>query len=474
MKDEPLDRLRATLGLLYDRSTDIYARARARLAELLLAIHRKFPEGDGGLLLELTVGIYLAYVIVSLVLGLNVNGTVNTLQRITFLSAVYALVVLALNLHWGYAGLFNIGVAGFMAVGVYTMGMMTGSPTGSPPGLGLPLPIGILGGVLAASLVGAITALPAIRLRADYLAIVTLALSEILRLSFLSSTLQEFTLGGWEFDVPYLSSWIGDLAVPGLALGTGAGRGMSLPRNPVRAIYYHSPGEPTPVGDVAFEVLSVLQPTVIINWTYAVFLVLVVAGFYWLLSRIGNSPFGRVLKAIREDELVAKSLGKDTNRFKIKTLALGCGVMGLAGILWQGSQGYVDPSRFVPLVTFYVFIALIIGGPGSNTGSIVGGAVFASLLFEGPNFVRRIVREAVALGDSPNTFVGAIAPFASLDIAPFFAFLLANLANLRPVLLGIVLIYLVQRRPEGLLGHRKETAAAVDLTERTPGGGADE
>mgnify|MGYP000020602679 CR=1 FL=1 len=407
------------------------------------------------------LGIYLAFLAVSVILGFDLNGTVNTLRRITFLAAAYALLALALNLQWGYAGLFNIGVAGFMAVAVYTMAILAGSPSGTPPGLGLSLWVAAIGGMVAAAIVGAVAALPALRLKADYLAIVTLALGEIIRISVLSRSFASFT-------------------VAGVSLGTGGGQGISIPDNPVRSLYYLDPSTPTsgttPFGSAMFgffDSLSVpffsgtgVNNTVVVGWTYALVLLVFVGLFYVLLRRIGNSPFGRVLKAIREDELAAQSLGKDTRAFKIQVFMLGCALMGLAAILWQGSQGYTSPGEYLPIQTFYVFIALIIGGAGSNTGSIIGGAVFVAFLFEGPNFVKRIVENLFSLGNAPNTIVDAVAPLAALEVGPLITYVIGNIEILRPVFLGVVLVYLMQRRPDGLLGHRKEIAAAVDLTER--------
>ncbi|MDY6819416.1 MAG: branched-chain amino acid ABC transporter permease [Halobacteriales archaeon] len=424
------------------------------------------------------VGIYLLFTVFSLLLvPLNqlVGGLVNTFQRVTFLTAVYALMVLALNLHWGYTGLFNIGVAGFMAVGVYTMAILAAPPTASPPGLGVPLAVAslfpvapgvghflgllltVILGMLAAAVVGALTAIPAFRLRADYLAIVTIALSEIIRLSLLSRTLQTFT-------VPVI----------GLELGTGAGRGIGLPTNPVRAIFYNNPTDTaagvTPIGEVLFGIADVIGvgDSVVVSWTYTLFLIGVVIAVYWLLVRIGNSPFGRVLKAIREDEEVAQSLGKNTRLVKVKVFMVGCALMGLAGILWEGSKGFTDPTSttFLPLQTFYIFIALIIGGSGSNTGSVLGGALFAGLLFEGPLFVTRIFREYLVVGAIPGTFAAALGELFALDPLPLVAYAINNISPLRFVLIGILLIVLMQRRPEGLLGHRDETAASIDLSHR--------
>ncbi len=418
-----------------------------------------FAGNDAVMLLAVAAGLYLLFTIVSVFLGLGLNGTVNTLRRITFLSAVYAMLVLALNLQWGYAGMFNLGVAGFMAIGVYTMGMLSTAPSATPPGLGLPLPIGILGGVLLAAIAGVVVSLPALRLRGDYLAIVTLGFSEIVRLTYRSRVFQEFSVGG-------------------IALGTGGPQGMVLPSNPIRVLLYRNPtriaSEPNGLGAALFGVAEGLgvQRTVVEGWLYAVALLVVVALFYVLLVRIGNSPFGRVLKAIREDEVVAQSLGKDTRRFKIKVFALGCGLMGAAAICWR-LGGVASTADYQPIRTFYVFVALIVGGAGSNTGSVLGGAVFASLLFEGPTFVKRVVTNVIQVGNSPRTFADALGALASLDPGPFVAYTLSdvNVAALRLVLLGVVLIYLVKNRPEGLLGHRKEVAATVDLAERGECGG---
>jgi ABC-type branched-subunit amino acid transport system permease subunit len=425
-----------------------------------------FAETDTKIIVGTMLAIYVGFIGLSIMLGLTPNGTLNTLQRITFLTAVYALMALALNLHWGYTGLFNIGVAGFMAVGVYTMAMLTGPTNPAPqevPGLGLPLWVGVLGGMVAAALVGFIAALPALRLKADYLAIVTIALSEIIRITYLSTTFQEFV-------------------VAGVPLGTGGGQGINLPTNPIRGLFYQNPDSAgsgtTAFGQVIFDLAGSfgIVPSVVTGWVYALVLIAFVGLYYWLMVRIGNSPFGRVLKAIREDELVADSLGKNTRLFKIKVFMVGCAMMGFGGILWQGSQGFVNPGSFLPVITFYIFVALIIGGAGSNTGAVIGGALFASILFEGPQFVARLLDAVLDLGSAPNTIIDAVVggPLA------FVAYAEANISSVRFMLIGVVLIYLMQRRPEGVLGHRKEIAASVDLSERpqkpdtgAPAGGDD-
>ncbi|MDZ7745767.1 MAG: branched-chain amino acid ABC transporter permease [Halobacteriales archaeon] len=392
--------------------------------------------------------LYVVFLALAVLQGYPVTGIVSSLQRVTFLVAVYGLAVLALNLHWGYAGLFNIGVAGFMAVGVYTSIMLTAPVSASPPGLGLPLPVGILGGMLASALVGLVAGLPALRLRSDYLAIMTVAVSEIIRFTYTSNTFSQFTGG---------------------ASGFG-----SIPPGPVRGLLLQDASsiisEPTALGAAAFQFMETFQlgrpETLNIFSTLLIVLVLVVV--YVFLVRAVNSPYGRVLKSIREDEVAAKSLGKNTGRFKLKTFMLGCALMGLAGIMWYGAigQSSVYPNTFKPELTFYIFIALIIGGAGSNTGSVLGGALFAGLLFEAPPRVATILTDTLGVTETPDTIIGALGPLASGQLTPLFGFLLDSMSQLRFIFVGVLLIYLIQRRPEGLLGHRSETAAATNLSAR--------
>ena len=415
-------------------------------------------ESDLGLVVGTLLAVYAAAALLTFSDGLN--SVVGLMRTLTFLGLVYALAALALNLQWGYAGLFNIGVAGFMALGVYTMGIVVRSPDPAfgPPGFGLPLPVGIVAGMLVAAVVGLLAALPALRLKADYLAIVTLGISEIIRLFLQSSAFDTFlrdTLG----------------------VGTGGGRGMGMPQNPVRELFLvdGQVGTPTALGDVVFGTLGEsglgIANTILIDWGYITVIAAFVVGFYVLLERLGRSPFGRTLKAIREDELVADSLGKNVDLIKIKVFVIGCALMGLVGILWFGSQGNVSPTpQFMPVLTFYVFIAVIIGGSGSNTGAVLGGIVFATVLFEGPRRVGGTVRGLID-AQTPPSFADAL---VSLDPVTFLAYATDNIAPLQFVFLGIVLVFIIHRRPDGILGDRIETAAAVDLSERPAGGDADE
>ena len=415
-------------------------------------------RSDLGLILGTLLAVYLAAALLTFTDGLN--SVVGLMRTLTFLGLVYALAALALNLQWGYAGLFNIGVAGFMALGVYTMGIVVRSPDPAfgPPGFGLPLPVGILAGMLVAAVAGLLAALPALRLKADYLAIVTLGISEIIRLFLQSSAFDTFlrdTLG----------------------VGTGGGSGMGMPQNPVRELFLvdGQANTPTALGDFAFGTVGEsglgISNTILIDWAYIAVLAGFVVGFFVLLERLGRSPFGRTLKAIREDELVADSLGKNVDLIKIKVFVIGCALMGLAGILWFGSQGNVSPTpQFMPVLTFYVFIAVIIGGSGSNAGAVLGGIVFATVLFEGPRRVGASLRDVID-AETPPSFADAV---ATLDPTAFLAFATDNIAPLQFVFLGLILVFIMHRRPDGILGDRIETAAAVDLSERPSGGETDE
>ncbi len=423
-------------------------------ADALATVRDRLLGGDAGLILGALGATYLAYVLVGVVLGYSLRGQLNSLAVLTFYIGVFAMLALALNLHWGYTGLFNIGVVGFMAVGVYVMALVS-KPVYTPGGaaqvggLGLPLVVGIVAGMLAAALLGLVVALPALRLRADYLAIVTIAMSEIVRFAFLSDDFQQFSLAGTR-------------------VGFGGGAGLVLDfTDPLHAFFGAFGLWDAYLGVVdAFRALVPNNPKPVVDGlVYGLVLLLFVAGYYWLLKRTGESPFGRVLKAIREDEDVANALGKDTDEFKIKSFMLGCALMGLAGILWLMTQGAVTPNFFRPRITFFVWIALIIGGAGSNTGSVLGGAIFAAVLYQGPRYFKNLVEAVLPSADAPNGFGPAVAPLVSgADPVPFLLYTLDSIRQLQLVLMGLVLIFLMHHRPEGLLGHRKETAASVPLT----------
>ncbi|MFB6122354.1 MAG: branched-chain amino acid ABC transporter permease [Haloferacaceae archaeon] len=415
-----------------------------RVESLLPEPLASYWENDAVKIFATLGAVYLAYLLIGVMLGYDLSGQLNSLRRLTFLIVVYGIAALVVNLHWGYSGLFNIGVAGFMAVGVYTATMLSRpvagqNPTGTLPGLGLPLPAAIVGGVLAAALVGYVAALPSLRLRDDYFAIVTLAFAEIIRITFKSSELMEFT-------------------VFGTTLGTGGGRGIRTYPNPIDQ-FFAGPGAPVVNAVSALGI----DGSLVSGWAFVLVLVAMLVGVYLLIVRLGESPFGRVLKGIRDDEEATASLAKNTASFKIRAFIVGCAVLGLLGIVWQGSQGYVAPGLFVPQLTFFVWITVILGGTGSNTGSIIGTILFVGVIYQGPDYLRRIVTNFIELEGTAGTFPSTIHALVGGNVDPFLLYTLEQTTALRVVLTGLFLVWLLKTRPAGLFGDRREVASSIDL-----------
>lgn len=303
------------------------------------------------------------------------DALVGELLFVGTMGSIYALLALGLSVQFGYAGLFNAGVAGFWAAGAYGFAMLATvgtEPTLAAGHLGFALPW-LLAAVLAmlvAALLGAGMAWPTLGLRADYLAIATLGLAEILRLLI--------THGG---------------DVTGGTFGIG--------------------GIPRP--------LTVRDPF-LSDATMALVAVALLAAVLALLEYTGRSPWGRVLKAVREDEDAAEALGKDVRRYKLQAFALGCAVMGLAGVLYASFLRTIEPRiSFTPLDTFLVYAMVILGGTGNHKGAVVGAlAVWGFFYYS--------VRAKDALP----------------------AFLAEDVAFLRFIIVGALLLVVLLRRPAGL------------------------
>ena len=257
------------------------------------------------------------------------SGLLSVLVFTSIFASIYALLGLGLNLQWGYTGLFNVGVAGFYAIGAYTSALLT-IPL-SPyhlGGLHLPIPVGMLGAMLTSGLLAYVVGKPTLRLREDYLAIATISIAETLRLLLKNE------------------AWLTN-GVQGL---------RDIPR-------------PLPQTFGSFY-----------DVFYLVVLLLTVAVVYLASGRLIRSPWGRVLKAIREDEAVAASVGKDVFRFKMQALVLGAMLMGLGGSFYAHYVKFISPDTFNPLMgTFLVWVMLMAGGSGNNRGAIVGAAVIWGL-----------------------------------------------------------------------------------------------
>ena len=238
------------------------------------------------------------------------------------MAMIYAIASLGVNVNWGFTGLFNVGIAGFFAVGAYTTAVLTApASTNHIGGFGLPVPVGIVAAMVMAGLVAWPIGKICLRLRSDYLAIATIGIAEILRLTFRNYQ----PIGGGPFGV------------------------NNIPR--------------------PFE--SMDRP-----WDQILFLVLViviVGCILFLVQRAWSAPWGRVLRAIRENEDAAEAAGKDVEKFRLQAFILGSMLMGLFGALMTHYVKIITPEGTEPLlVTFLPWVMLIIGGAGNNRGAIVG------------------------------------------------------------------------------------------------------
>ena len=248
---------------------------------------------------------------------------------------IYALLSLGLNLQWGLTGQFNIGIAGFFAVGAYTSAILTTAP--SPHhlgGFGMPLVVGLAAAMVLAGLVAVLVGLLTVRLRTDYLAIATIGIAEIIRLVLKNE------------------EWL---------------------TNGVRGI----PGIPRPFaetlgqGDGVFLLVTVV-------------LILMV---YLALEASRRSPWGRVLRAIRENEDGVRAAGKHIERFRLEAFVVGSMIMGLGGALFAHFVGFISPEAFTPeFATFLVWVMLIAGGSGNNKGAVLG-ALIIWLVWTGTEFL---------------------------------------------------------------------------------------
>ncbi len=307
-------------------------------------------------------------------------------------ASIYALIVLGLNLQWGFTGLFNVGVAGFVAVGAYTSAILTApDDPGRIGGFGLPVAAGFLGAMAVSGLAALVVGVAALTLRHDYLAITTFGIAVTLQLVALNAQ----ALTGGPFGLQFIPKPLSG-AIPGNLAWNAAYLGLVL----------------------AILVLA-----------------------YWALERLVRSPWGRVLRAIREDEAAAESLGKRAFRFRLESFAIGCALMGLGGALYAHFVGYIAPEDFLPILTFQLWTMLIVGGAGNNRGAVLGAYLVWALWSLSGGVLRGLV---------------------PVDQQ-------ARAASLQVVLIGVLLAAILLVRPRGLIG---EEAAVSRHAGREPEEGA--
>jgi len=289
---------------------------------------------------------------------------------------ILGVLTLALNLQWGFTGLFNAGVVGFYAIGAYTHAILTAAPHPQYIGnLGLPWVVGVLSAMATTALASWLIGLVTIRLRGDYLAIATFGVAVSIQLVALN----------WE-------------------RLTGGSQGLTRIAKPLPQLFE------TPF---AF------------NLWFLGLMVVVMATIYWALDRVLMSPWGRVLKAIREDETAAVALGKSARRFRLEAFVLGSTLMGLAGALYVSFIGFVSPFDFLPIVTFQVWAMLIVGGSGNNRGALLGALVVWGIWTGSGVLVTKLVPPSHA----------------------------AQGAAVQVILIGLLLMLVLLFRPRGLIGE---------------------
>lgn len=399
-------------------------------------------------------------------MALDIGTLINVGFFISF-AIVYAFLAIGFNVQWGYTGLFNAGIAGFMLIGAYVVAIATTAP--APPvyvgdiklypghlgGYSLPLAVGFVLAMVISGAIAALLALPTLRLRADYLAIATLAFAEIVR--SITINLESVTAGT-----------IGIVGIPPV-----------VPFNPPNAF---------------------LTTMTIVGIGAVILLALLV-----VLQFIVESPWGRVLRAVREDEEATMALGKNAFGYKLQAFALGGAFMGLAGALFAVTFLSVEPlTSFTPAVTFYVWLMVIVGGSGNNRGAvigafliygmewlslqlkdfapplitaglpafilflvivgvvalIVGGSLLLLAISEASSLPRRIVMRIRRDAWLRGATIGAIALYC---VGWLFALLGIykpgaigdTIFYIRFMVIGVLLIVLIIYRPEGVLRERK-------------------
>jgi neutral amino acid transport system permease protein len=329
----------------------------------------------------------------------------NTVRELFSPNTIYfALAAIGLNVQFGYGGLLNFGQAGFMACGAYGMGMTTHYFLVSPW-------LGILFGVIFAVILGLLMGVPTLRLRADYLAIVTIAFAEIIRLTVRSVRFKRY-FGGSDGINGFSDEFY-------RTEGFGIGRIDNAKR----------------YGIGPFEYTGRDLRVMIVGWI----LVAIIGTLVWSLMR---SPWGRVLKGIREDETAVRSLGKNVFAYKMQALILG-GVIGMfAGLIFALSRGSVQADNYSREVTFYILTALVLGGVAKVSGSIVGPMLFWVVL----KFLDVAMNEAV---DSRGRLEILGVPIINAT---------SDIGKVQYMFVGLGLMLLMIFRPQGIFGNRKEMA----------------
>jgi branched-chain amino acid transport system permease protein len=306
---------------------------------------------------------------------------------------IFALAAIGLNMHFGYTGLLNFGQAGFLAVGAYTVAVLVVN-------FNVSIWLAFLAGIGAAVVLALLLGIPTLRLRADYLAIVTIATAEIIRQVARSVSLREYFGGSDGITGKFGKDFFDLNPFPS---------GLSL------AFLRYTPND---------------LWVVVVGWALVVI-------FVFLTFLMMRSPWGRVIKAIREDEEAVRSLGKNVYFYKMQSLILGGVVGAFAGFVYAISRQSVQPDNYSTALTFFAYAVLILGGAARVLGPVVGSVIFWFLLV----FVEQVLRQAVAN-----------------DLIPNWLMTPNQVGQVRFMLVGLGLMLLMIYRPQGIFGDKKELA----------------
>lgn len=299
----------------------------------------------------------------------------------------YALAAVGLSVHFGYGGLLNFGMAGFMALGAYGYAISILS-------FNLPWWAGIIVGMVASVIFALILGIPTLRLRADYLAIVTIAAAEIVRYLFTTQAFDEYTN-----------------SADGLG---GYGRGFR-------------DANPFPDGEYGFGPFTYTANQLWVR-VFGVFILALAVLVVFLLMR---SPWGRVLKGIREDEDAVRALGKNVFAYKMQALMIGGVFGGLGGVIFALPSAVV-PGVYVTSLTFFIWTILLLGGAATIFGPVVGSVIFWVIMAFLDNVLPALAREGIL-------------PMSNIQAAV-----------LRYIFVGVALMLIVIYRPQGIFGNKKE------------------
>lgn len=272
--------------------------------------------------------------------------TLNYPVYLAIFICVYSCLAIGLNVQWGYAGLFNAGIAGFFAVGAYTTSILTSPEVADRlGGFELPVPFGIIGAMLLSALVAWPIGKICLRFRGDYLAIVTIGVAEVIRL------------------VARSEYWL-----------TGSSQGVT--------------NVPRPFGDLPYAQAQLAYLALTATTLFAAYL---------LVERLAKSPWGRMMRSIRDNENAAAAMGKDVPFRRLQAFILGAALMGLGGALYAHLTRGITPDAVDPMVSsFLIWIMVILGGSGNNCGAILG-VVVVWVIWSASEFITDMLPTAMAL-----------------------------------------------------------------------------